>query len=486
VSSADRVATANHLGVPSTGPAGTVRRSRTGLSPRVMGPAAVGAVLAAGMYLYFLLADRRANTYTYYFYDLQARSLLHGHWDLPKGSLGEEAFVVHGRTYEYFGPFPAFLRMPIEAFTNRFDGHLGVASMFLAYVVLMLFTIRLAARLRPLVRGSAPVSRAEQWTVGIYTLVLGGGSVVVFLASHTWVYQEAEIWGVALTVAAFDFIVAFASTPTVGNLLLGSAFTIAALLSRAPDGVAAIVALGLVCLPVVLKAGYRLVGLDRPAGPNARLLAIPAVVVPVALYGAVNYAKFGTLVSVPWADQLSQTMAIGAALRRRAGVSMLQARFFPDNLIQYLRPNAVSFSRVFPWWHFEVPPRMMALYSKASSLTSTMPAFVVLGVIGTAGAVRGDRPDGVRLAALRAPLIGAGLGSLITLSYGFVANRYLGDFVPGVVVASLAGLHVTLRWSARRTPRPGAWLPWIFLGVLGLLGAWISLALTDLYASSPF
>lgn len=40
------------------------------------------------------------------FYDLQARALFHGRLDVPPGSLGIEAFVVDGRHYMYFGPFP--------------------------------------------------------------------------------------------------------------------------------------------------------------------------------------------------------------------------------------------------------------------------------------------------------------------------------------------------------------------------------------------
>ena len=222
--------------------------------------------------------------------------------------------------------------------------------------------------------------------------------------------------GDALTVAAFDLIIAFASRPTVRNLLLGSALTTVAIQARAPDGAAALVALGIMCLPIVLGGGYELVGLDRPAiATTARLISVPAVLVPFVLYCAVNYAKFATLISVPWADQLSATMAAYAAFHRRAGTSMLQLRFFCDNLVQYLCPDAVSFRADFPWWHFEKAPRMMALYSKSSSLISTMPAFVLLGVIGATGAARGNRPHGVQLAAIRAPLIGAGLGALITL-----------------------------------------------------------------------
>jgi len=58
------------------------------------------------------------------FYDLQARSMLPGHLDVPKGSLGIDAFVHAGHAYTYFGIFPSLLRMPILVLTTRFDGRL--------------------------------------------------------------------------------------------------------------------------------------------------------------------------------------------------------------------------------------------------------------------------------------------------------------------------------------------------------------------------
>ena len=72
-------------------------------------------------------------------YDLQARALFHGSWDVPKGVLGFEAFVVHGRHYTYFGPFASFLRMPILALTDTFDGRLTAPSMLLAWIVTAVF-----------------------------------------------------------------------------------------------------------------------------------------------------------------------------------------------------------------------------------------------------------------------------------------------------------------------------------------------------------
>src|ERR687895_222770 len=58
------------------------------------------------------------------FFDAQAHSLLDLRWDVPREVLSIEAFVVDGRSYMYFGPTPALLRLPVAAVTDHFDGRL--------------------------------------------------------------------------------------------------------------------------------------------------------------------------------------------------------------------------------------------------------------------------------------------------------------------------------------------------------------------------
>ncbi len=91
----------------------------------------IGALVATTLYLWVLggLLDNRPFSN---FYDIQARALLHGHVDVPAGSLGIEAFVEGSRHYMYFPPGPAFLRMPIFAITDSLDGRLTPLSMLLA------------------------------------------------------------------------------------------------------------------------------------------------------------------------------------------------------------------------------------------------------------------------------------------------------------------------------------------------------------------
>ena len=136
------------------------------------------------------------------FFDAQAHALLAGHWNVPRNTLGFEAFIVHGKAYMYFGPWPAVLRMPIALFTHRFDGRLTQLSMILAFVTLMIASAKLLWRMRLLARGDAPVTRTEQVAVALLFFLLGAGSIVVFLGAEPVVFHEAELWGAAWSIAA--------------------------------------------------------------------------------------------------------------------------------------------------------------------------------------------------------------------------------------------------------------------------------------------
>ncbi|MGZ3638417.1 MAG: hypothetical protein ACXVCX_11345, partial [Ktedonobacterales bacterium] len=138
-------------------------------------PGAVGAILAAAVFVAVLLGGHFSllapPQFAGDFYDTQAHSLLHLRWNVPAGSLSFEGFQIHGKIYEYFGPLPALMRLPIAAVTHRLDGRLDNLSMLLAFAVALTFTVRLMWRLRPLVRGAEPFTRGEQWAVGAFTFV---------------------------------------------------------------------------------------------------------------------------------------------------------------------------------------------------------------------------------------------------------------------------------------------------------------------------
>src|SRR4029450_646893 len=107
------------------------------------------------------------------FFDLQARSMLHGRLDVPADRVGFEGFVTGGKTYVYFGVVPSLLRMPVLVLTDNADGQLTTLSMLAAAVVLAVAAFRLACVIRGMVRGSVPVGPVEQWaTAGLAVAVL--------------------------------------------------------------------------------------------------------------------------------------------------------------------------------------------------------------------------------------------------------------------------------------------------------------------------
>jgi hypothetical protein len=455
--------------------------------------AAAGAALAVVVFVVILLdghltpfrvvppADSFGGHLTQ-FYDLQAHSLLDLRLDVPSEKVGIEGFAMDDGTYIYFGPWPALLRLPIAAVTHSFDGRLTQPSMFLAFVVALAFTVHLAWRIRGLVLPEQPVGRGEQWMIAAFVFVVGTGSTLVYLGGELLVFHEAALWGAALAIGALDAVIGFTTTGRGRTLAWASVLTGLALFSRPPLGVGPLVALGLLLVVALLGRGGHLVGF--PDGLALRRLALPlaaAVLVPLALYGALNVAKFGTPFSLPFERQVVNTFSPGhrAVLAANDG-TLVGSQFIPTNLLQYFRPDAVRFEGRWPFVQFPDPAPVLGSVrfdwvTPATSVPTSMPALTALSVVGLVGALTARRP---RLWALRAPVLGAVLASVITLGFGFVANRYIADFVPVLVALGLAGLYVLLSWSLAR-PRDGRTRAvWIGVAVLAVFSVWVSTGLT--------
>jgi hypothetical protein len=425
------------------------------------------------------------------FYDIQAHSLLDLHWDVPAKQVVFEGFLIDGKTYVYFGPVPALLRLPVVAITDGLDGRFTQVSMLAAFVVAIVFVTRLSWRIRGLVRGDAPVSRLELWAVGANVFLIATGSVMLFLASRAFVYHETELWGTALALAAYDAILGILLEPSRRWIILAGLWGTAAFLTRATVGAGPLVALGIILAAVVLR---RLAG--RHLGAPARWLAAPdrlgsssliwwlaaAIAVPIVLYVYVNYSRFGSFFGLPLDEQVYSQFN---PARRRAladnGGSLFGLKFLPTQLLQLVRPDALRFDSLFPWIAFPGPATVLGgvtfdTRDWASSIPATMPALTVLGGAGLVVLVRR-----AGAAAVRAPLIGAVVGGLATLTIAFVANRYMSDLLPAFVLASLVGLHALLG-VVQRVPRTTWTLIVAFVVlVLAVFSLWVNFALAFSY-----
>jgi hypothetical protein len=455
---------------------------------RLVRAGTVGAVLAGLLFVAVLLngsATLLGKDLQSDFYDLQAHSLLHGHWDVSPRALGLEGFHIDGKNYMYFGPVPALLRLPVAAVTHRFDGRLSQLSMLLAFAVAMFFTVRLVLRTRRLLRADDPISTLECWAVGGFVFV-SDASVLLFLATRLIVFHEAEIWGVALALGAFDLLVAYLQKPRPVTVIGAGALATAALLSRATVGAGPVAAIGLLAAASLAAPTRRFFAMGEHDRRATGWLAL-ALAIPLVLYAYVNYAKFGTLFGLPFDSQF--VTRVNAEHRRvldANGGSLFGLQFLPTNLLQYLRPDAIRFPALWPWVRFPGPATIIGdvqydRITPTTSVVAAMPLHTVLAIVGFVASLSPRRARETQISVLRAPLIGAAVGTIPVLVFGFMAQRYLGDFVPLLVLLGVIGLHVTVGWCVHHRAQ---WSRSAVVGGLALLtvvAIWFSGGLAILF-----
>ncbi|MGO9559231.1 MAG: hypothetical protein ACLPQS_10590 [Acidimicrobiales bacterium] len=346
------------------------------------------------------------------FYDVQARALLAGHWNMPPKVLAIEGIIEHHKAYMYYGPVPAILRMPVLLLTHRLDGRLTEVSMLLAFVVALTFTARLGWKIRCLVASDRLVSRTEAVIAAAVMVMVGVGSNLFFLASDPFIYHEAEIWGAAFALGSFDFLLGFLVKGRPFSAMFASLFATLAMLTRGSVGAGPVAALGLTALAWILTSappqlggrhvaswlGLRLGYRARPAAavgtgaaedstgpetvsaelagaetgsaelagaetaPPAALptpslvvgaLLLACVLAPVLSYAIINEIKFGTLFSLPLDKQVDTLInAHRRAVLKANGGSLFGLKFVPTALVAYFGLDAVKFTRIFPWVMF--------------------------------------------------------------------------------------------------------------------------------------
>ncbi len=462
------------------------------------------------------------------FYDVQARSLLHGTWSMPASTLQIEGIQTHGRTDMYYGPVPALLRMPVLLVTHRFDGRLTEPSLFIAFLLGLVFVALLSWKIRGLVRGSAPVGRFEAGLNGAFLVVVGVGSVLFFLGSVAQVYEEAEMWGATLSLGAFVTLIDFLRRPSGRRLLATAVLITLALLTRASVGTGPVVAIGMttVVYGVWWIAKRRRKG-QQGAERLARMLGVriadasgrfcvalaAAAAVPLVLYVTINEIKFDTPFTIPLNRQvISLESAHRRAVLAANGGSLFGWKFLPTSLLQFARPDALSIRRAFPWIFF--PGKAMVvgnvLYDTrdwTSSVPAGMPVLTLLAVVGVVVVFRSrsnsgpaharrriravqvtrdpaecpiEVPAAVSVAVLRIPLVGAAAGTVGILTIAFIAERYLADAMPLIVLAGVVGWHVTLdHWTGR--PGTARVVGAVLLALLALFEVWTSFSLSLFY-----
>jgi hypothetical protein len=370
------------------------------------------------------------------FFDAQAHALLDGRLDVDPAVAGIEGFRHDGRTQLYFGLVPSVLRLPVAAVTDGYDGRLTQLSMLAALAVTGLATGRLVWRARRWRRGDGPLERWEPWVVGGSVVAVGLASPLLFLAARPVVYHEVELWGTALTLVTLEAVLAWWEQPGRRALLLASGAALLACNARASVGGGAVAALaltGLLAL-VVRRVPWR----------QAPALAL-AVLAPVAVYAAVNQARFDHPTSVPFREQvLTGVDPARQATLASTGGSLFGIEFAPTALVTYLRPDGVDLQRLFPWVTFRestpvIGDAVFDTIDRSASLPVVAPSLVALALVGVVALVRRGWRD-----PWWAAVVGVSTGLAATVTIAFIADRYLSDFTPTLVLLAAIGVWVVV------------------------------------------
>ena len=455
---------------------------------RIVRACVLGALLAWVMFLGVLIQDGGLlNRDTFgNFYDAQADSLLHGHWNVDPKEVAFEGFKINGKVYEYFGPVPAVFRMPIEAITHRFHGRLTRLSLLLAETVLLVFAVRLVTVARSASRPRAPTGRLDLALCAMFVFAAGTSSTL-FLGGHSWVYHEALLWGAALTVGSLTLLAGFFQSRRTSTLIWSCILAGLALNTRAVTGAGALVALGLVGVMEVWRAVHsreHRIGHVRPVVVIALGLLIPTI-----CYVLVNQARFGSMFGLPLDKQIVAQIDPQRRIALAANHnSMFGVKFAPTQALQALRPDALHPTRLFPFVDFPAKPSTVignAVFDTrdpTSSITSSEPALFLWALAGLAAL------GWSRLRRSSSGLQGWGLlsgGAAVScagfLSINFVANRYFTDVLPFLLVAGAVGVDATIR-AARRIGSGAAGSATRLIVVAGtaalvLFGGWVNASL---------
>ena len=240
-------------------------------------------------------------------YDSQAEHFLRGDVDVDADAIGHEAMIVNGKVRMYFGPFPALLRIPLNFIYPAGHGKWSRISGFCAGVIALfafaglvstaLCSSPLSSRSRGWLgtspQGAAVSSppkelspRARDWLGNACVIGFALGSPLLLLLGNLSIYDEAIIWGFALSLGAIFF--AFRSRTAEGSGLTGAllGFSLCAgcaLLSRVTFGA-----------PFVLIAPFLALAIRR----ENRIINLAALVLPLgtalAFYIWLSCARFGS------------------------------------------------------------------------------------------------------------------------------------------------------------------------------------------------
>src|SRR5437899_10434062 len=135
-------------------------------------------------------------------YDSQAEHFLRGDVGVDLGAISSEAMIVNGKVRMYFGPFPAFVRIPLNFI---YPSGRGCWSRLSGLCAGMIALAAFAGLIRTALRSSDLPSRWQDALGNVSLVGFALGSPLLLLLGNLSIYDEAIVWGFAWALAALYF-----------------------------------------------------------------------------------------------------------------------------------------------------------------------------------------------------------------------------------------------------------------------------------------
>jgi hypothetical protein len=401
--------------------------------------------------------------------------LLQFRFDVDPASIASEGFLRDGRTYAYFGIFPALLRLPLLAVRDGATIDLTLCSTLLASCLCAGFLLRTAVAIHRV----TPASRVRAvlfWA--LVTAIVLSGSQVEFLRLR--IYQEVAYWAAAFAAMFLYYavrgLIVERHFSTSLLLRLGVVAGLC-LLTRVSTGLGLYVAMALLLLRLALRAGT---WNGRKMGT---LLAPACVLAGFALVVAlVNYERWGNPFTFmdPRYYIMYGVIPDGLSRVQRYGQFNIQRLWY--GVIYYFAPI----------WGFagqDGRPLFIEARQRLIELTELPPGSFLLSdpllfLLGISGCLARIDPRGrIDMAGFTCVLVGLAVPCGLMLIAIAMAFRYRLEFYPLLYFWAFFGFYrlcfPPVGTSVRRWPPPA--VIWGCVGV-GVLVAHVSLLL---YKASP-
>jgi hypothetical protein len=354
-------------------------------------------------------------------YDSQAEHLLRGDPGVDGEAIRAEAMVVNGKIRMYFGPFPAFVRMPLNYVYPSGRGHWSRITGFCAGMIAL---AAFAGLVRIGLRSSQLSSPWRNWLGNACLVGFALGSPLLLLLGNLSIYDEAMIWALAWSLSALYFVCRSrtAEGAALTRSLLAFSFCAgAALLSR--------VTFGAPLLLIAPLLALRLLPQDRVRNLAALFLPLGAALL---FYLLLSYAKFGNFTGTSFDHYVN---AMQREFTQKHGFYRLER--VPYSFVDYFALRYPEFKREPPFLkaynHPYDHPTLYAMpFTETYSSLIWYSSWIIVGaVIGVAMMLRpGDSGwvDRIIAAILLVQVIAI-------MSVPGVIQRYAAEFYPFLIFA---------------------------------------------------